>query len=196
MKKTKNPTRRDRLLSKKSIFRINPVFTIQKEKTDVPCKFKHFSSRTGQRKFFLWKFFSGKGNARTVFLRSIEKINFGKPIPSGIDGKRCNIIRFVHSASFPPVLYHDFFNTPPLPADFFPKLCRSRLFFSVSAETSLRPASRDCAASIFFQLQNPYISFARNAKKQTTTDKYAGFSAVASDHSTISTTSFAAYASA
>ena len=129
MKKTKNPTRRDRLLSKKSIFRIKHVFTIQKEKIDVPCKFKHFSSRTGQRKFFLWKFFSGKGNARTVFLRSIEKINFGKPIPSGIDGKRCDIIRFVHSASFPPVLYHDFFNTPSLPADFFPKLCRSRLIF-------------------------------------------------------------------
>lgn len=128
MKKTKNPTRRDRLLSKKSIFRIKPVFTIQKEKPMFPASLNIFHRVRVKENFFSEIFFRQRQRTH-CFLRSIEKINFGKPIPSGIDGKRCDIIRFVHSASFPPVLYHDFFNTPPLPADFFPKLCRSRLFF-------------------------------------------------------------------
>ena len=129
MKKTKIPPAEIGFYQKNRFSESNPFLLYKKKKPMFPASLNIFHRVRVKEKFFLWKFFSGKGNARTVFLRSIEKINFGKPIPSGIDGKRCDIIRFVHSASFPPVLYHNFFNTPPLPADFFPKLCRSRLFF-------------------------------------------------------------------
>ena len=86
--------------------------------------------------FFSENFFLRKGNARAVFLRSIEKINFRKPIgkcrlsPSSIDGKRCDIYPFL----FIPPLFRLYYITTfsirrlCLPI-FFRKLCRSRLFF-------------------------------------------------------------------
>lgn len=53
----------------------------------------------------------------------------------------------------------------------------------------------DCFFSIFFQLINAYISFARKAEKQTSTDIYFRLFILASVQSTISTMSFNAYAS-
>ena len=78
----------------------NPFLLYKKKKLMFPASLNIFHHIRIKENLFSENFFLRKGNARAVFLRSIEKINFRKPIgkcrlsPSSIDGKRCDIIRF------------------------------------------------------------------------------------------------------